>query len=80
MCRFWHIFFVIISLTQGGSDMKISIYSRSNIEKLIEGDFPEKTVVISFMILSVFVVIMNNLLIIRVRLKCCFRLLFMILI
>lgn len=48
MCRFWHIFFVIISLTQGGSDMKISIYSRSNIEKLIEGDFPEKTVVISF--------------------------------
>lgn len=48
MCRFWHIFFVIINAMQGGSDMKISIYSRSEIEELIEGDFPEHTAVISF--------------------------------
>lgn len=48
MCRFWHIFFVIINATQGGNDMKISIYSRKEIEKLIENDFPKNTAVISF--------------------------------
>lgn len=48
MCRFWHIFFVIINATQGGKVMKISIYSRKEIEKLIENDFPENTAVISF--------------------------------
>lgn len=48
MCRFWHIFFVIINATRGGNDMKISIYSRSEIEKLIENDFPKNTAVISF--------------------------------
>ena len=48
MCRFWHIFFVIINATQGGNDMKISIYSRKEIEKLIESNFPKNTAVISF--------------------------------
>jgi len=48
MCHFWHIFFVIINSSQGGKDMKISIYSRNEIEKLIDGDFPENTAVISF--------------------------------
>lgn len=48
MCRFWHIFFVIINATQGDNDMKISIYSRKEIEKLIESDFPKNTAVISF--------------------------------
>ncbi len=48
MCRFWHIFFVIINAMQGGNDMKISIYSRKEIENLIENDFPKNTAVISF--------------------------------
>ena len=48
MCRFWHIFFVNINATQGGNDMKISIYSRKEIEELIESDFPKNTAVISF--------------------------------
>ena len=48
MCRFWHIFFVIINSTQGGNDMKISIYSRKKIEKLIESNFPKNTAVVSF--------------------------------
>lgn len=48
MCRFWHIFFVIIKSSQGGMNMKISIYSKSEIEKLIEDGFPENTAVISF--------------------------------
>ena len=48
MCRFWHIFFVNINATQGGNDMKISIYSRKEIEELIESDFPKNPAVISF--------------------------------
>lgn len=48
MCHFRHIFLIIINATQGGNYMKISIYSREEIEKLIDGDFPINTSVISF--------------------------------